>query len=379
MTAWRSMSLYWRLLISYLLVVAVASLTLYVASEALAPTLFDWHLEHAGWRGIMIMPHGAMLDLEQALGGAHARAMQQAVLWGVLASTIVAGALSLFIAGRITSPLRQMQRASRRIAAGRYHERLAVATADEIGDLASAFNEMAGSLADTERRRLELLANVAHEFRTPLTSLQGYLEGIADGTFDASPETIAACGRQVRRLEHLVDDLSLLSRVETGQERLAPEATDVGRLLDQAAAGVLPQFAAKRITLDVEHPRAPLVVRADPQRTGQVLGNLLSNALRHTPEGGAVRLRAQTDEASGAEALVEVIDDGDGIPPDAIAHVFTRFYRGDKARGRDGGSGSGIGLTIAKHIVEAQGGRIGVDSDVGRGSSFWFTLPLVDA
>jgi signal transduction histidine kinase len=371
------MSLYWRLLISYLLVVGVASLTLYVASEALAPTLFDWHLEHAGWSAIM--PHGAMPDLEQALAGAHARAMQQAVLWGVLASAMVAGALSLFIAGRITSPLRQMQRASRRIAAGRYQERLYVATSDEIGDLASAFNEMAGSLEDTERRRVELLANVAHEFRTPLTSLHGYLEGIADGTFDASPETIAACSRQVRRLEHLVDDLSLLSRVETGQERLAPETTDVRRLLDQAAAGLLPQFAAKRITLDVEHPGAPLLVLADPDRTGQVLANLLSNALRHTPEDGAVRLRAQVDEASPTEALVEVVDDGDGIAPDAVAHVFTRFYRGDRARGRDGGSGSGIGLTIAKHLVEAQGGRIGVDSDVGIGSRFWFTLPRVDS
>jgi signal transduction histidine kinase len=376
-SAWRRISLYWRLLISYLLVVGVASLTLYVASEALAPTLFDWHLEHAGWSAIM--PHAAMPDLEQTLSGAHARAMQQAVLWGVLASAMVAGALSLFIAGRITSPLRQMQRASRRIAAGRYQERLYVATSDEIGDLASAFNEMAGSLEDTERRRVELLANVAHEFRTPLTSLHGYLEGIADGTFDASPETIAACSRQVRRLEHLVDDLSLLSRVETGQERLAPETTDVRRLLDQAAAGLLPQFAAKRITLDVEHPGAPLLVLADPDRTGQVLANLLSNALRHTPEDGAVRLRAQVDEASPTEALVEVIDDGDGIAPDAVAHVFTRFYRGDRARGRDGGSGSGIGLTIAKHLVEAQGGRIGVDSDVGIGSRFWFTLPRVDS
>jgi two-component system, OmpR family, sensor histidine kinase BaeS len=375
-TLWRRTSLYWRLLISYLLVVGVTALTLYLASDALAPSFFDWHLEHMGWSAVM--PRGMMPDLEATLGGAHARAMQQAVLWGVLAATVVAGALSLFIAGRITSPLRQMQRASRRIAAGRYHERLVVATSDEIGDLASAFNDMARSLADTEARRVELLADVAHEFRTPLSSLYGYLEGIEDGHFAASPETMRACQRQVRRLEHLVDDLSLLSRVEAGQVRLAPAVADVGRLMEQAAAALLPEATSKGVTLRVEHPPAPLLVYADAQRTGQVLTNLLANALRHTPQGGDVRVLAHGRHDPTREVVVEVIDTGEGIPMEAIAHVFTRFYRGDKARGRDTGGGSGIGLTIAKHFVEAQGGRIGVESAPGAGSRFWFTLPRVD-
>ncbi len=376
MTRWRRTSLYWRLLISYLLVVGVASLTLYLASEALAPTFFDWHLEHMGWSAVM--PRGMMPDLEATLSGAHARAMQQAVLWGVLASAVVAGALSLFIAGRITSPLRQMQRASRRIAAGSYGERLPVATSDEIGQLASAFNDMARSLADTEERRVELLANVAHEFRTPLSSLYGYLEGIEDGHFAASPETLRACRRQVGRLEHLVDDLSLLSRVEAGQVRIAPEAADVGRIMEQSVAAALPEATSKGVTLRVEHPSAPLLVHADVQRTGQILANLLANAVRHTPSGGDVVVRAHVRPDAAADVVVEVVDTGEGVPAEVLPHVFTRFYRGDKARGRETGSGSGIGLTIAKHFVEAQGGRIGVESTPGVGSRFWFTLPRAD-
>jgi two-component system, OmpR family, sensor histidine kinase BaeS len=374
MTRWRRMGLQRRLLISYLLVVAVASLTLYLASEALAPTFFDRHLDHVGWS--MAMPHAAMPDLEASLAQAHARAMQQAVLWGVLASAVVAGALSLFITGRIAAPLRQMQVASRRIAAGRYHERLAVATSDEVGELATAFNEMAQSLADTERRRIELLANVAHEFRTPLTSLHGYLEGLDDGHFAPTPDTIGACRRQVQRLEHLVEDLAVLSRVESGQERVSPEPTDVGRLLEQAAAAVLPQFVSRRLTLRVEPPPEPLLAFADVQRTGQVLANLLANALRHTPPGGDVVIRARQPDPATAEVLVEVIDSGEGIPAESLPHVFTRFYRADRARRRDRGGGSGIGLTIARHFVEAQGGRIGVESAAGTGARFWFTMPL---
>ncbi len=372
MRGWRHVSLYWRLLVSYLLVIVVGSLTLYLASDALAQTFFDWHLDHI--RQEAATRHDMMAGLEEELNAAHARAMQQAVLWGVLASSLVAGGLSLLIAGRISAPLRQMQRASRRIAAGRYRERLSVATRDEVGELATAFNDMAQALAETEQRRVELLANVAHEFRTPLSSLYGYLEGIEDGFFPPSSETIGACRRQMERLEHLVDDLSLLSRVEAGQERLALQPTEVVSLLEQAAAGFRPQFQCKGLDLKLELPSTPFVVHADAQRTEQVLANLLANALRYTPAGGEVRIRARRTPT--AEVLFEVVDTGEGIPQDALPHVFTRFYRVDKARSRGAGGGSGIGLTIAKHLVEAQGGRIGVDSELGKGSRFWFTLPL---
>jgi signal transduction histidine kinase len=373
-TGWRKLSLYWRLLASYLLVIAVASVTLYLASEALAPAFLDWHLDHV--RHQSNLRQEAMADLEGELTAAHSRAMQQAILWGVVASTVVAGGLSLFVTARIVSPLRQMQRASHRIAAGKYRERLDVAGADEIGQLAAAFNEMAGALSETEERRVELLANVAHELRTPLSSLHGYLEGLEDGYFEADAETMSACKRQVDRLERLLDDLSLLSRVEAGREAVQPRPVEAASLLEQAAAGFLPQFARKGVTLTVENTPANLKVFADPQRTQQILANLIANALRFTPAGGEVRLFTQA--LKSGELLLFVSDTGEGIADDVLPHVFTRFYRADKARSRKSGGGSGIGLTIAKHFVEAQGGRIGVESETGRGSRFWFTLPLAD-
>jgi signal transduction histidine kinase len=371
MKLWLRLNLYGRLLVSYLLVVVVASVTLYVASEALAPAFLDWHLDHARHMSAPIAETVAAVETE--LRAAHARAMQQAVLWGVLASTLVAGGLSLFVAGRIASPLRAMQRASSRIAAGHYQERLKVQTDDEIGELARAFNDMATTLAETEERRVALLADVAHEFRTPLSSLKGYLEGLEDGYFTPDAETLQACRRQVQRLGRLADDLTLLSRVEAGQESVRLHPTEVASLLEQVAASFLPQFNTKGVALVVEPVPADLRVRADAQRTIQVLSNLVANALRHTPAGGEVHLSASLWDH---EARFNVSDTGEGIASAALPHIFTRFYRADRARSREQGGGSGIGLTIAKHFVEAQGGRIGVESEVGRGSRFWFTLPL---
>jgi two-component system, OmpR family, sensor histidine kinase BaeS len=373
MRGWQRSRLHSRLFVSYLVVIAVASITLYLTSLALTPTLFSWHLGHFGLGPGQL--HGMMPDVEVELAAAHTVAMRQAVLWGALASLLVAGSLSLFVAGRITLPLRAIQRASRRISAGAYRERLEVSAIAEIGELADAFNGMAAALEDTERCRQELMANLAHELATPLSSLTGYLEGLQDGHFQPSAETFAACLRQTKRLEHLVHDLGLLSRVEAGVETVETRDCDAGALLEQAAAGWLPQFRSKGVRLELNPPSERVTVRADPQRTSQVLANLLANALRHTPPGGTVRLAARAGRHA-AEATFEVVDDGEGIPAEALPHVFTRFYRADRSRRRDAGTGSGIGLTVAKGFVDAQGGRIGVESEPGSGSRFWFTLPL---
>lgn len=367
MMLWHNAQLRSQLLVSYLLIVAVASATFYVVSEALAPAFLDWHLTSMSSQTPTSSSDSDALFME--LRAAHARSMQQALFWSVLTSLLTASALSLVVAGRIAAPLRAMQQASSRIAKGHYHERLKPPLGNEIGKLAEAFNEMALTLEETETRRLELLANVAHEFRTPLSSLNGYLEGIEDGYFSSDADTLAACHRQIDRLRRLTDDLALLSRVEAGQETVYPGPIDALRLLDLVADSFRPQCAAKGVSLTIEVPRH-LELLADEQRTLQIISNLMSNALRHTPTGGEIRLTAAP---SGQYVLFQIVDTGEGIAVEAQPHVFTRFF---KSRG-EGDGGSGIGLTIAKHFVDVQGGRIGLESEVGKGTRFWFTLPAV--
>lgn len=369
----RGLSLFWRLFISYALIIALGALTLYLASEAFAPLFLDHHIHKMRevMRGMLGAP--MMEAMEADLSNAYRRALNQSLLWGGLVSVAVAGVMSVFVTYQLASPIRAMQRASRRIAAGQYRQRLDEAAPGEIGALAQAFNAMASALETSEARRVELLRNVAHEFRTPLASLRGYLEGLEDGLFAADEATFTASKRQVARLVRLVEDLSLLSRVEAGQEEVRPEAVKVASLLAQAAAAFRPQFNAKQVALSLAVTPESWQVRADPQRTQQVIANLIANALRHTPAGGEVRLAAQL---RAKEVLFAVEDNGEGIPRDALPHLFTRFYRVDPARRSQEDTGSGIGLTIAKHFVEAQGGAIGVASEPGQGSRFWFTLPL---
>jgi histidine kinase len=363
-------SLFWRLVVSYLLVILVLSLTLLAANGAFAPILLGVHVHS------IPMPDGPQAEplasLLIELDEAYHSAFNRAFYWGIAVALLVTGPVVLFVTSQIVSPLRRMQRASSRIAAGEYRERLDAHAPGEIGELAASFNIMAAALASSEARRLDLIRNVAHEFRTPLSSLQGYIEGIEDGVFAADRPTLDAFRRQVRRLECLVNDLSLLSRVEAGEETVRAAPIELGDLLRQAVITFQPLVHGKGVALTLEPVADTLVVMADAQRSGQVLGNLLGNALRHTPEGGEVRVSVGVSQG---EAVVHVRDTGEGIPSEALPHLFTRFYRVDAARSRSD-TGSGIGLTIAKHFVEAQGGRIGVESRVGEGSHFWFSLPL---
>lgn len=370
----RNLSLYWRLLSSYLLIILVGCVTLYLAGEAFALFFFEQHMG-----GMMAYMNGTnMMDAMAAdLESAYQRASRQGMFWGVATSALVASAVAFFVTGRIVAPVKEMQSASERIASGQYQGRLNPQAPGEIGELARSFNEMAQALEDTERQRVELLGNVAHEIRTPLSSLHGYVEGFQDGVFQADEETLDACQRQIARMERLVEDLSLLSRVETGQEAVEPQVVKANSLLEGVMAGFRPQASSKGVSLTMNPAPEALMVFADPQRTGQVLNNLVANALRHTPAGGKIELSVQASASNNL--LFRVVDTGEGISPQELPHVFTRFYRADKARTRDPERGSGIGLTIAKRYVEVQGGRIGVDSQLGHGSSFWFTLPAVSA
>lgn len=369
-------SLFWRLFPSYVLVVAVGAVTTLVAGESFAPFFWDRHLASMmgsmGGMAMSGMTEGMLADLDVA----YRRALSSSLAWAAGASVLAAAGVGLFVTRRIVAPLRAMTRASARIAGGTYQDRLDAAAPGEVGDLADAFNTMAATLERTEAQRVQLLADVSHEFRTPLSNLKGYVEGLEEGVFELDPETLAACGRQVARLERLVDDLALLSRIETGQLDLHPERIAVPDVLEDAVASFRARFAQKGVALELRIPGADTAVHADPTRFAQIVSNLLSNALRHTHEGGRVTLSGRRD--GSREVRFDVRDDGDGIPADRLPHIFDRFYRGDASRRHDGDSGSGIGLTLVKQLVERQGGRVGAESRPGAGTRIWFTLPRSD-
>lgn len=289
-----------------------------------------------------------------------------------------AGALAgVAIARGLSGPLTGLAAAARRVAQGRLDERVRAGGSQEVEDLAAAFNEMTDDLqqADLKRREAETLrrnmvADIAHELRTPLTVMQGNLQAILDDVYPLTKDEIATLCDQTSALRRLVNDLRELSLAEAGQLELQMSAQRVGPLLERAAQRFGELIEARGLGLSVDVEDGLPAVSADPGRVAQVIDNLIANAIRHTPAGGRVTLRAS--RVSGG-ARIEVADTGPGIPEADLPRVFDRFWRGDKSRARDTG-GSGLGLAIARQWVEAMGGEIGVASAPGAGSRFWFAL-----
>ena len=371
-----------RLFLSYIAVLVIALVVVFAASEAATPFMMRLHESHGGHGMDMPMHRGSRPEsagpMMQDFAAEYETVTQQSMLIGLAAGLIVAAGLSMWLSRRITAPLRDMHDASERIAMGHYGERLDETAPGEVGELAGAFNRMAGELEATEVRRSSLIGNVAHEFRTPLTSLQGYIEGIADGHFNPDAEVISACTRQLSRLRSLIDDLSLLSRVEAGVEPVEPRSVELSPLLEQARADLAARSKEKGVLLEVDvSPGAR--VYADPDRTLQIIENLLSNALRHTPRSGTVTLSTHmgTNSAPGAATtIITVADTGEGIPEEAVAHIFERFFRADTSRARNrNDGGTGIGLTVAKAFVEMQGGHIWVQKTSSAGTVIQFSVP----
>jgi signal transduction histidine kinase len=359
-----------KLFASHMLVTLAGTITLLIAVSILAPVIFGG-LVGGSMAPSHEMSMGAMMELV-------ARAFERTLLYSLsvaaLAATVTATLASLFVARRIGAPLRLMSAATRRIAAGRYEERVLTGTDDELGDLSESFNAMAETLQATEQRRLDLISDVSHELRTPLSTIEGYMEGLIDGVVKPSEETWALVYAEAERLRRLVDDLQQLSRAETGRVALREESVSPQDTIQQAAGSLAPLFDAKGLILETEVPEGLPPVLADPDRLTQVLTNLLSNALRHTPAGG--RVTAEADPRKG-RVLFRVSDTGEGIAPDHLPHVFERFYRADRSRSREGG-GAGLGLAISKALVEAMGGEIWAESQGSdRGAVFSFTLPAV--
>ncbi|MEI7770260.1 MAG: ATP-binding protein [Chloroflexales bacterium] len=297
-------------------------------------------------------------------------------LWmsGALAGVVGLG-LGLLIARGLAAPLARLAVGARQIAAGRLDERVPVAGPAEVQTVAVAFNEMAVALEAGEAQRRHMVADIAHELRTPLTVIQGNLRAMLDDVYPLSKEEVSTIYETSLGLRRLVDDLRELSLAEAGQLDLQVQSVAVAPLLAREVALFADLAAAQGVTLQVDTtPDLPAAL-ADPARLAQVLHNLVSNALRHTPAGGSVTLRAQQD---GAQLRFVVADTGDGIAAADLPHVFERFYRADHhGRARDSG-GSGLGLAITCQLVRLQGGVVGVESAPGQGARFWFSLPVAD-
>jgi signal transduction histidine kinase len=320
---------------------------------------------------------GTMYAIRTAPGVLTATVQFLRDFWWQLALTgAVAAAIALFIARWLargmTRPLRDMAQAARKMETGDYGQRVSTSSRDEVGKLAAAFNKMSDELEDLERLRRDLVANVSHELKTPISALRAHLENLSDGVERPDPETLQVMLAQSERLGRLVDQLLDLSRLESGEIALHREETQLQPIVSQVVSEIEVARSDREVRVEDRVPKDLPAVFVDAERVHQVLFNLLDNAVRFTPPGGEVVVSAHRVNGS---CEVSVADTGPGIAPEHLPRLFERFYRVDPARSlRDGGTG--IGLAIARSVVEAHGGRIRAESEMGKGSVFTFDLPI---
>ncbi|WP_416564147.1 sensor histidine kinase [Nocardia testacea] len=354
-----------RLFGALTVVVIGCAVSAWLVASAMAPGIFHDHLGQAG------IDHNSdqAAHVEQAFGQAIALAWGLAVAIAVL----LALAVSWYITHRVQRSLTAVTTSAAQIAGGRYDSRVpSPGMGREFDQLAVTVNELARRLDATEATRRRMLADLGHEMRTPIATLDSYLEALDDGVRDFDDDTRRVLRSATQRLERLVQDISAVSRAEEHLTRIQPVPTTTAILITHAVHAVRERYDAKGVALHI-HLQDSAAVSVDPDRLGQVLGNLLDNALRHTPAGGEVTVSSGPTGPGRVE--IAVTDTGDGIAPDHLDHLFDRFYRADTARDRRHG-GSGIGLTIARALVEAHDGHIRAYSrGPGHGARFTVELP----
>ena len=309
-------------------------------------------------------------------GEAYLADVNRAIWLGGLAAVVLAVLLGGWLAYRLTRPLRELTAATEEMAAGRLQQAVNVHDEGELGQLAAGFNRMAGSLAAAESVRRQLLADVAHELRTPLSVLRGQLEAMLDGVFPLTAENVGVAYEETILLGRLVDDLRTLSLAEAGQLPLTRRAVDPAEAMARAAAAFAPLYESENVALRVEPSTSLPPILADGERLEQVFSNLLANALRYAPQGAAAQPEVRLSAAAESnEVRFSIADNGPGLSEEAQTHVFDRFWRGDRSRNRAQG-GSGLGLAISRAIIASHGGRIWVESEPGKGTAFHIALPL---
>ncbi len=368
----KSLPLASRLFLSHLLVMIVGVSSLVIIGKLSSPRFFVLHLQQLEGRGVTLR------FARTYLVDGFETAWNRSTFWSVIAGATAAGGLSYWVSKRIMQPLTQIEQITQKFAAGHLDERLPPSEIPEINQLATSFNRMAVSLEDVELRRRELVSDLTHELRTPLTVLRGYLEELAAEQIEPTPEVYQQLAKETRRLERLVNDLQELSKAEAGYLPIKLQAVDLRPLLESLVQKFSDQLLEDGPVLRLECPDQSPLVLADIDRVEQVLVNLIGNALTYTKAGSiTVSAWTQAEEIKSrvSRMWVAVTDTGIGIAQEDLPHVFERFWRAEKSRNQHTG-GTGIGLAICKRLIELQGGQIGVESQLGVGSTFRFYLPL---
>lgn len=357
-----------RLIASHAIVALLGAAATYLIVRQVAPDLFDQSMRNEGNGPMMGQSQGATLRQQ------FADAVDRALLVGTLVGGAGAALFGSLAAFGLVRPINRVRAATRVLASGRYAAPVPVPRERELADLVTDVNTLGAALADTETRRVHLIGEVAHEMRTPLTVIDGYVEAMIDGVLPASPEKLNEVSEEVRRLRRLSESLSALSRAEEARLDLHLQGGDLGEIAQVAAERLRSQADDAGVRLDVAPAATSLAVQVDRDRVAQVVTNLVGNALRATPPGGQVAVSCRRDGESG---LIEVADTGEGLTPEDLDRVFERFYRVPGRRQSAHDTGSGIGLTIARGIVRAHGGELVARSDgPGRGASFIARVPL---
>jgi signal transduction histidine kinase len=347
-----------------MIVMVVGISTLLAVGKVYTPQLFVWHLERIQVRGFNLF------SVRRQLLDGFESAWSRGAFWSVVVGGATAIVLSYWVSKRIMKPLVQMERITRRFATGNLTERVPSNDIPELNRLASSFNRMAQELESVEQRRRDLVGDLTHELRTPLTVLEGYLEGLADGTIDPSSDIYERLAKETKRLSRLVNDLQELSKAEAGYLPIQLQPVNVYLLLSGLVRKFSDQIVDESPELRLECPQNLPLASADPERVEQVLVNLVGNALRYTREG-SITIRAWQEQEQ--QLWIAVADTGQGIAAADLPHIFERFWRSDRSRDRHSG-GTGIGLAISRRLVELQGGTIQVESELGKGSTFRFSL-----